>query len=337
MRERCEFLRVKLPQLPSAADPAAALEEIREAARVQGGGGKNGWPSEDLYAAFRDAAKELRDTIDKVADQTAFDPAAALPAAEAALGLLAVTHGLADAFQKRKTELAALDFDDLLIRARDLVAPEARADLRKHLAAQTQLLLVDEFQDTDPLQVELVRALCDGRVADGKLFFVGDYKQSIYRFRGADPRVFRSLRDEIPAQGRLPLTLNFRSQPAVIEFVNALFCREMGPEYEALATRRPQLGPRPAVEFLWAIEPEAVTGSLPSPSGRGAGEGTDDADEEGPTAERTRRREAEWIARRLRGMLDKGEKLVWDQSAGGAGEPAFAPFAPATSRSCSGH
>ena len=170
---------------------------------------------------------------------TAFDPAAALPAAEAALSLLAVTHGLADAFQQRKTELAALDFDDLLIRARDLIAGEARADLRKHLAAQTRLLLVDEFQDTDPLQVELVRALCDGRVADGKLFFVGDYKQSIYRFRGADPHVFRRLRDEIPAHGRLPLTLNFRSQPAVIEFVNALFCNGTGPRVRSVGDPSP--------------------------------------------------------------------------------------------------
>ncbi len=335
MRERCELLRVKLPQLPLAADPAAALAEIHEAARVQGGGGRNVWPSDEVYESFKNAAEELREKeIKKAAALAAFDPAAALPAAAAALSLLAVTRGLAEAFQKRKTELAALDFDDLLIRARDLVAGEARADLRKHLAAQTQLLLVDEFQDTDPLQVELVRALCDGRVADGKLFFVGDSKQSIYRFRGADPRVFRRLRDEIPARGRLPLTLNFRSQPAVIEFVNALFCHEMGPEYEALETHRPQLGPRPAVEFLWAIEPEAATGTLPSPSRRAAGgEGkrddsasTDGTDEEGSSAERTRRREAEWIARRLRGMLDNGEQLVWDQSA--AAEPALRAVRP---------
>ena len=55
-----------------------------------------------------------------------------------------------------------------------------------------RLLLVDEFQDTDPLQVELVKALCDDGLLRGKLFFVGDYKQSIYRFRGADPHVFRA-------------------------------------------------------------------------------------------------------------------------------------------------
>ena len=80
-----------------------------------------------------------------------------------------------------------MDFDDLLIEARKLLVGPDREDLRRRLAAQSKLLLVDEFQDTDPLQVELVRALCDGCVADGKLFFVGDYKQSIYRFRGADP------------------------------------------------------------------------------------------------------------------------------------------------------
>ncbi len=328
MRERCELLLDKLPQLPDAADPAAALAEIREAARVQGGGGKKAWSSEEIYDAFRNAAEELRAMIGKVADQAAFDAAAALPAAEAALSLLAVTHGLADAFQQRKSELAALDFDDLLIRAREVLTGEAREELRKRLAAQTRLLLVDEFQDTDPLQVELVRALCDGRVGDGKLFFVGDYKQSIYRFRGADPHVFRCLRDEIPTAGRLPLTLNFRSQPAVIEFVNALFSSEMGPEYEPLVAHRRQLGPTPAVEFLWAIEPESRVGFSPPPQPSEASEASNAGGpkptlQDGPPAERNRRREAEWIARRLRGMLDTGEKLVWDDKAAASGEPAL--------------
>ncbi|MGA2259452.1 MAG: UvrD-helicase domain-containing protein, partial [Thermoguttaceae bacterium] len=348
MRERCSLLCDKLPQLSKAADPSTALAEIRDAARVQGGGGKKAWSSENVYEVFRHAAEELRKLIDKVVPQTAFESAGALPAAEAALNLLAVTHGLADAFSQRKTELAAVDFDDLLIRTRDLITGEARADLRKRLAAQTRLLLVDEFQDTDPLQVELVRALCDGRVADGKLFFVGDYKQSIYRFRGADPHVFRRLRDEIPAHGRLPLTLNFRSQPAVVEFINALFCNEMGPQYESLQSHRPQLGPRPAVEFLWAIEPTSGTGFQPvdaSTSGTDAmsrigfqpvdttapgadAMPPDDSERAGSPAERNRRREAEWLARRLRNMLDAGEKLVWGSDAAQAGESALRPVRP---------
>ena len=198
--------------------------------------------------------------------------------------------------------------------------------MRKRLAAQTRLLLVDEFQDTDPLQVELVRALCDGRVADGKLFFVGDYKQSIYRFRGADPHVFRRLRDEIPAHGRLPLTLNFRSQPAVIEFVNALFCKEMGPEYEPLEAHRPQLGPTTGGRVpvgdragQWDRLCNLSTPIEAQPADAAARRcrlGQSATGRTMPTAgspaERNRRREAEWIARRLRGMLDAGEKLVWD-------------------------
>ena len=52
----------------------------------------------------------------------------------------------------------------------------------------------------------MVKALCDNEYLRGKLFFVGDYKQSIYRFRGAEPQVFRQLRGEIPEAGRLPLS-----------------------------------------------------------------------------------------------------------------------------------
>jgi ATP-dependent helicase/nuclease subunit A len=158
-------------------------------------------------------------------------------------------------------------------------------------------MLVDEFQDTDPLQVELVKALCGDELSRGKLFFVGDYKQSIYRFRRADPRVFRQLQEEVPHEGRLPLTLNFRSQPQILAFVNALFCEELGsqsngPAYEPLRASRPQVAEPPVVEFLWAPaeEPEEATASL-------------------------RRREAQWIARRLRELLDTPARVVLDRHA----------------------
>src|SRR5690606_7103745 len=140
-----------------------------------------------------------------------------------------------------------LDFSDLLARAHRLLTDPANRKLQQHIAAQIQLLLVDEFQDTDPLQVDLVKALC-GEVERGRLFFVGDFKQSIYRFRGADPQVFRSLQEETPATGRLPLTQNFRSQPAILEFVNAVFSLPFGEEYEPLRPARAQVAKRPAVE-----------------------------------------------------------------------------------------
>ena len=330
---RGEVLRQRLPLLAEAVDPAAALGQLRDATIVQGGGGKKAWSSGDIYEEYSAAAKTLRATIDKVSELATFNPKDALPAAEASLALLDIARGLATAYQKRKQQLAALDFDDLLIAARELLTGPARAELRQRLAAQTKLLLVDEFQDTDPLQVELVRALCDGHVTDGTLFFVGDYKQSIYRFRGADPHVFRRLRDEVPAAGRLPLTRNFRSQPAVIEFINRLFAREIGAEYEPLEAHWPQLGQTPAVEFIWAIEPEVERGASdidsfnPEPTATARSKGTsavadgsglnEQSESEGSPAERNRRREARWIARRLRAMLDSGEKLVGESDAEG--------------------
>src|SRR5262249_21166809 len=154
--------------------------------------------------------------------------------------------------------------NDLLFMAAKLLTDSAHAELQHELSSQVRLLLVDECQDTDPLQVELIKALCGPRAHDGKLFFVGDYKQSIYRFRGADPSVFRQLHEETPEAGQLSLTVNFRSQPAILYFVNALFCEVMSGmgktalQYQPLVANRPQTTKEPAVEFLWAAV-EGVT------------------------------------------------------------------------------
>ena len=81
---------------------------------------------------------------------------------------------------------------------------------------------------------------------------VGDRKQSIYRFRRADPTVFTSMSAELPAAGRLPLNVNFRSQPAVLNFVNQLFAPAMD-GYESLKPfENVQDSPTPAIEFLFA-------------------------------------------------------------------------------------
>lgn len=318
MRERCDFLREQLPELSASKQPATDLQAIREAAKVQGGGTKKDWVNADVYEQFKNAAKALRDAIDGVEKHMQFDAAAARPAAEIALHVIRLADDLASQYDQKKQELGVLDFNDLLIRARELLVGSEHAALRKRQAAQIRLLLVDEFQDTDPLQVEMVKALCDNEHLRGKLFLVGDYKQSIYRFRGADPHVFRRLREEIPAAGRLPLSLNFRSQPAVLDFVNALFCEELGPDYEPLHAHRPQLAPMPAVEFLWASDAGEEGAAMPTAE-TAAGFELDEM----PIRERLRRREADWIARRIRSMLDAGEKIVWDEAAAKLGTPAL--------------
>ena len=312
MRERCDALREQIPKLRDAGDtsaPQELLATIRENAKVQGGGSKKNWVNEDVFGQFRDAAKRLRDRIDKVEKQMQFDALAAQPAAEASLQAISLAADVAEQYDSRKRELGMLDFDDLLIHARDLLIGTERGELRKRLASQIRLLLVDEFQDTDPLQVELVKALCGDDYLRGKLFFVGDYKQSIYRFRGADPNVFRCLRDEIPVAGRLPLSMNFRSRPAILDFVNALFSEELGPDYEPLCSPREESADSPAVEFLWANDP-VVGGDSSRRSA--SGDASYSPDEMG-RRERLQRIEADWIGRRIRNMLEAGEKIVWDK------------------------
>jgi ATP-dependent exoDNAse (exonuclease V) beta subunit len=129
---------------------------------------------------------------------------------------------------------ALLEYHDLLVRARRLL----RADpaVRAAVARRHQVVLVDEFQDTDPLQVDLAVLACtseagpipddrpwsDLPVAPGRLFFVGDPKQSIYRFRRADIDLYARVRDGLGGH-LVPLVANFRSTGSVVDAVNAAF------------------------------------------------------------------------------------------------------------------
>ena len=115
-----------------------------------------------------------------------------------------------------------LPFDALLALSRDLLANHPR--VRRELAQRYRVLFLDEFQDTDPLQYEIVFLLA-GRVRrrarspPGKLFIVGDPKQAIYRFRGADIGAYESAVERVLDAGgaRLALTENFRSRPEILE------------------------------------------------------------------------------------------------------------------------
>jgi ATP-dependent exoDNAse (exonuclease V) beta subunit len=149
-------------------------------------------------------------------------------------GLLAlvVTFTLEAAEERRRT--GHLAFHDLLVLARQLMRDDPAA--RRALHERYTHLLIDEFQDTDPIQVDLALSLAadpaagdlDGDQWDpswlspGRLFFVGDAKQSIYRFRRADIDVFMKTRDRVAAATHT-LTTNFRSRPGIVDWVNATF------------------------------------------------------------------------------------------------------------------
>src|SRR5262249_18352880 len=144
-------------------------------------------------------------------------------------------------YGRKKAEQGALDFEDLQSKVRELLS---RGDLRGRIARRYSYVMVDEFQDTNRLQYEIVLGLLDD-LREGNLFIVGDPKQSIYGFRGAEVGVFRDASagiaskgapdlafshegKEIPSlpserRGNIVLPESFRLLPALVEFVNAVF------------------------------------------------------------------------------------------------------------------
>src|SRR5262249_54215300 len=152
--------------------------------------------------------------------------------------LAAHLTGVIEAYDRRKREAAVLDFDDLLRQARALVCDNP--DIRAWLAGRYAYLLVDEFQDTDPVQAEIVFCIAahsqpaTWSAADlrpGALFLVGDPKQAIYRFRGADVESYALAKSVLAKADNgcvLPITANFRSRPDVITHVNHVFRDVLG-------------------------------------------------------------------------------------------------------------
>ena len=215
-----------------------------------------------------------------------------------------------------------LEFHDLLVRARQVLrhdthGPAVRAALRDHY----RCLLVDEFQDTDPIQVELAALLGCGDPAPatagwaemvpdpGRLFFVGDPKQSIYRFRRADIATFLEARDWTDGQdrGRIEgLATNFRSARPIIDWVNAVFgeliqpVEGSQPEYAPLGAVREPVPRGPAVTVL-GTQPIAIEGRA--------------------FAAELRRREAESVAQAVAAAL----RDRWDVDGGSPAEPAPRP------------
>src|SRR5579885_1378186 len=133
--------------------------------------------------------------------------------------LLAQARGDLEA---RKRRLEVQSYDDLLLRLRQALEDPRRGEaLAAALRADYPAALVDEFQDTDPIQYAILRRIWGGQGLP--VFLVGDPKQAIYGFRGAD--VFAYLRARREAQGPYPLDVTWRAAPRLVEALNALFGR----------------------------------------------------------------------------------------------------------------
>jgi exodeoxyribonuclease-5 len=165
----------------------------------------------------------------------AWDSLLQAAASQVLAALIEEARPILQCYRDHKRATAQLDFDDLIFATCDLLRDHD--EVRRALGQRYAHVLVDEFQDTDPLQTEIFWRLCgdpaDGggdwtqfRIRPGALFLVGDPKQAIYRFRGADVSAYAQARDAFRAQdpdSLLTISTNFRSCASILTFVNERF------------------------------------------------------------------------------------------------------------------
>lgn len=227
--------------------------------------GKDDFPAEHL----RDRRDELKKRVQLFVDKAGADLA---PRLHEELWLVV------EGFEQLKERAGYLDFVDLLLRARNLVRDNR--DIRIELQRRFTHIFVDEFQDTDPLQAEILMLLGSGdpderdwrhaRPVPGKLFIVGDPKQSIYRFRRADVALYQEVKRQVVSSGGALVDLNvsFRSVPEIQEAVNAAFAPVMAEKsetqahYVPLAPNRSGLDQQPAIVALPVSQPYGDYGKV---------------------------------------------------------------------------
>src|SRR5579859_3205289 len=259
--------------LAVADDPSATLASAL-AVFFNDKGAANTWvsrtsrfkPREDLRQGLLDEQSRLEGVLNQIrAGRVADDTHDALVLADAYL----------KCFSIEKASAGALDFADLIEKTKALLASRpAAAWVLFKLDGGIDHILVDEAQDTAPDQWDIVRALTGeffaGAGVDGKprpldrtLFVVGDDKQSIYSFQGADPERLHLETDRYIAEieaaerrgRRVPLTSSWRSTVEVLDFVDAVFTTGVPPGVEALRHVAMREGERGCVD-LWPLERE---------------------------------------------------------------------------------
>jgi ATP-dependent helicase/nuclease subunit A len=244
-----------------------------------------------------------------------------------AVSFLQAREAFLAAYEAVKRRRAAVDPLDLLLKFRD--ALRDRPELRTFYAGLFDHLMVDEFQDTDPLQIEILFYLCDAepqkakpwdrvRLRPGSLMVVGDPQQSIYHFRRADLRTYFAARELLIRQGAEVCTLsaNFRSRPELVKALNVGFARLLSPDGESPVEGEGRLAPH---QVLHPVVPPArrscVVGLGYRPTGRGT------------RKEDYLSREAEMTARYLRWIVESRSVLVRDRTDGGERPAGYADMA----------
>ncbi|MFH1503021.1 MAG: UvrD-helicase domain-containing protein, partial [Candidatus Eisenbacteria bacterium] len=287
--------------LPSDLKEPFALRRVRPEPGSRTG--RQGNWKEGVLDELRERAGRLRDAQESLRSRASHNTSVAL---------LTWLEGFLEEYERQKEAAGLLDFQDLLSKTRDLLKNDRPS--RQYFKRSFDRILVDEFQDTDPLQCEIAFFLAesddtfsdewtDVELEPGKLFIVGDPKQSIYRFRRADIETYELAKEIIGRSGRiLTLSENFRTRPSIVGCVNDSFSRTMvapegghayQPQYEALAPHRPDDESGPGVVLLRPAEPIGGKG----------------------LADEVRQAEAATVAAYIASLLEAGRPLVYDRHA----------------------
>jgi ATP-dependent helicase/nuclease subunit A len=292
------------------------------------------WPDRATLDQARDAVGRFAEGVALAASTTVacLDERAIAPLGELARLVLDLDRR----YRAAKRARAALDFDDLIELTERLVTGGFGAPAARRVVRPYRCVLVDEFQDVDERQARIALAVASGgataagdggapagrdALAGGRLFVVGDDKQSIYRFRGADVTVFRELRERIAraesdADGAgVSLRDCFRTLPAPLAVVNAAF--------EQL------FAAGPAARQPFEAEPAALIGQRGGEGAgsaellllQGAGAGAGDTTDGGDTSLAAELDEAELVARYLARRLRAGATMVARREADGSVHP----------------
>jgi ATP-dependent helicase/nuclease subunit A len=149
----------------------------------------------------------------------------------AAMAVLALTRRFLTFLDAEKRKLGVVDFDDLLLRTHALLEDQT---VLGRARSQFDYIFVDEFQDTDRTQARIIDRLArgaDDRYVEGKTIVVGDPKQSIYGFRRADPEMYYGMTEKLARGGaeRRVITDQYRSDPELLDAINAMFARLFPP------------------------------------------------------------------------------------------------------------
>ncbi|MBW2147898.1 MAG: UvrD-helicase domain-containing protein [Deltaproteobacteria bacterium] len=295
--KQIEYLELQLEKILSLDEEGSLGLILNELSISADRGNKKNWRSGEACDTQKQLCEQLKHYLEGFRKDVC---------GNIAMELFRELSGFVNYVQQEKLQRGQLDFHDLLVRARDLL--QHNFEVRGHFQERFRHILVDEFQDTDPLQAEIIFFLAedtpcaarwdDVRLSPGKLFLVGDPKQSIYRFRRADLEIYARAREILAEQGEIiPIVQNFRSVPGVIRWVNETFRPLIQPPddgnyqpvYEDLHPFRPDEGQAAAVQRL-------AVGLEPGDSG----------------IDEVRRKEADRIAEAIAAL----EWTVWEKDTG---------------------